>query len=599
MRASTRAVCGCSRASEHTSPHPPSSAALDRPVGGRPISIGTAHPAGEGRHLFTTRHIAAALVVYALPAIAAAKPVGTFELLVEDAGDQVDPAIDGQFVVYAGPGPSGDLDVFLRDIFGATQEIAGGPGDQDSPDVFLSTAIYRTPKGIVIESWPTDTPLRTPPPAGDGAVSSPAVHSAVAAWEQQNGTTGMDIVVSRYRGGAEYVLRAPGDGDPAGDQHSPAVFDDLVAYVDDARGGSVWLHDSARGPSNWTRICDGVASGVSIGNDGTRYVIAVARSSGPTGEDIEIYDRDGALLAALPGAGPQRNPHLSGEWVAFDDVSSAFSQVAVWRWKTPPGDSNLVFVPHPSQTDQRLNDLSLVFQDEVRVVFEDTGSPATGRDIALYRLPINPIAFDGQPNGWPIVTAPVLPKPVDCATPDATVLATLELTRAKGKPAEKTASFDVDPPPGKDALPVLVCIHAEHVSSAWVLLDDDAVARPDDFEPHVVDLSRSSELEKGRASLSARLEGKPGSRLTVRVLADPGRTDDCRDEDDDGGGDRDGHDRREHGRRRCGGGSGPDPTAGAPAAPAPTERSGGCGSAGGLLSLASLAVLFARRRLRV
>jgi hypothetical protein len=554
-------------------------------------------PQGRGR-LFTTRHIAAALVVYALPAIAGAKPVGTFELLVAEPGDQVDPAIDGQFVVYAGPGPSGDLDVFLRDIFGATQTIAGGRGDQDSPDVFLSTAIYRTPKGIVIESWPTDTPLRTPPPAGDGEVSNPVVHSAVAAWEQQNGATGTDIVVSRYRGGAEYVLRGPDDTDPTGNQHSPAVFDDLVAYVDDFRGSSVWLHDSAMSPSNWTRICDGVASGVSIGNDGTRYVIAVARSSGPTGdEDIEIYDRRGALLAALPGAGPQRNPHLSGEWVAFDDLSSAFSQVAVWRWKTPPGDSNLVFVPHPSRTDERLNDLSLVLAQEVRVVFEDTGSPSTGRDIALYRLPIDPIVFDGQPNGWPI-TPP--PKSVDCASPDATVLARLELIRATGKPAEKSVAFDVDPPAGEDSLHVLVCIHAAHVSSAWVILDDDAVARPDDFEPRVVDLSRPSEVEKGRASLSARLEGKPGSLLTVRVLADPGGADVCRDDgdDDDGGGD--GHHGRDQGHRRCGGGgTGPDPTAGAPAAPPAPDRSGGCGNAGALASLASLAVLLVRRRLRV
>ncbi|HEY6002080.1 MAG TPA: hypothetical protein VIV57_04335 [Anaeromyxobacter sp.] len=535
-----------------------------------------------------------------LPAIPLAKPVGTFQLLVSDPGDQVDPAIDGQFVVYAGPGPSGDLDVFLRDILGGTQIIAGGPGPQDSPDVFLSTAIYRTQEGIVIETWTTDRPLRTPPQGGDGPVSNPVVHSAVAAWEHQrqlpNGTTDMDIVVSRYVPGIEYVLRTAGDTDPAGNQHSPAAFGDLVAYIDDARGSSVWLHDSAQGPSNWKHICDGVASGVSIGFDGTKPVIAVARNSGgPTGEDIEIYDRDGNFLTALPGAGPQSNPHLSGEWVAFDDHSSTFSQVAVWRWKTPPGDSNLVFVPHPSQTDQRLNDLSLVPGEEVRVVFvEDAGSPS-GRDIALYRLPIDPIVFDGEPNGWPIVSKP----PVDCASADATVLATLDVTREEGKPEPKSVAFDVDPPAGRDALPVLVCIHAVHVSSASVFLGGDAVARPEDFEPHVVDLSRPSEVKRGRASLSARLEGKPGSRLTVRVLADPDRGDVCRDDDDDRR-DGDGHHGRERARRKCGGGGGgSDPSTAAPAAPPAPDRSGGCGNAGGLASLLSLAVLFARRRLRV
>jgi hypothetical protein len=514
--------------------------------------------------------------VYALPSIGAAKPVGTFEFLVSDPGDQVDPAIDGQFVVYAGQEPSGaGFDVFLRDIFAsAPKKLAA---NADSPDVFLSTAIYRTHERgaggqdvqrIVVASWPTGAVLLAPP-AG-GPVSSPVVHSAVAAWEQQNGATGLDIVVSRYLGSdPPYVLRAPGNADPVGDQHSPAVFEDLVAYVDDARGSSVWLHDSALGPSNWTRISDGVATGVSIGKEGTRYVIAVARSSGSTGEDIEIYDRDGVLLATLPGPGPQRNPHLSGDWVAFDDHSGVLSQVAVWRWKTPPGDTNLVFVPQPSQTDQRLNDLTLVLADEVRVVFEDTASASSGRDIALYRLPVNPIVFDGQPNGWPIAPPPARAKPIDCATPDATVLAALDLTRTKGKPDEASTELDVDPPSGASTLPVLVCIHAERVSSARVLLDDRAVARPDDFEPDVVDLSKPAVVEKGRRSLSASLEGKPGSRLTVRVLADPGRVD---------------------------GVSGP----GAPAAPPDVHAapSGGCGNAGAAASLAALALLLARRRSR-
>ena len=510
--------------------------------------------------------------MYALPSLGIAKPVGTFEFLVADPGDQLDPAIDGQFVVYAGQEANGvDFDVLLRDIFAAAPKTLATLAD--SPDVFSSTAIYRTHERgaggqdvqrIVIQSWPTGAILLAPP-AG-GAVSNPVVHSAVAAWEQQNGATGLDIVVSRYLGSAlPYVLRSPGDKAPAGDQHSPAASDDLVAYVDDAQGSSVWLHDSALGPSNWTRIADGMATGVSIGKDGTTYVIAVARSSGPTGEDIEIYDRDGVLLAALPAPGPQRNPHIAGAWVAFDDHSSAFSQVVVWRWKTPPGEANLVFVPHPSETDQRLNDITLVLADEVRVVFEDTSSPSTGRDIALYRLPVNPIVFDNEPNGWPIA---VPPRPVDCASPDATVLAPLDLTRTKGKPDEASTRFDVAPPAGAATLPVLVCIHAEHVSSAWVLLDDHAVARPDDFDPHVVDLSRPAVVAKGRRSLSARLEGKPGSRLAVRVLADPGRMDGS-------------------------GASGPDVPPAAPGA-----GTGGCGNAGAAGSLAALALLLVHRRFR-
>ena len=54
---------------------------------------------------------AAALAV-CVPALAHAKPVGTFEFLVADEGDQTRPSIDGQFVVYSGPGPTaGEIDV--------------------------------------------------------------------------------------------------------------------------------------------------------------------------------------------------------------------------------------------------------------------------------------------------------------------------------------------------------------------------------------------------------------------------------------------------------------------------------------------------------
>jgi hypothetical protein len=194
---------------------------------------------------------------------------------------------------------------------------------------------------------------------------------------------------------------------------------------------------------------------------------------------------------------------------------------------------------------------------------------------------------------------------VACAHPNTTVLVSLDLTRTRGRPDEASARFDVDPPGGAATLPVLVCIHAEHVSSARVLLDHHAVARPDDFEPHVVDLSKPAVVEKGRRSLSARLEGKPGSRLAVRVLADPGRADVCRDDGDDDhdrGDDRgDGDSGRNGAGGTCGGGkggpggSGPD----APAATPPDARaagSGGCGNAGAAASLSALALVLARRR---
>jgi hypothetical protein len=450
------------------------------------------------------------------PRAAEAKPVGTFDFLVSDPGDQTRPSIDGQFVVYSGPDAGGGTDVLLYDTQrSSSQVIAGGPGDQGEPDVSFSTAIYRAPEGIWIEFWQTDTPLRRPPPAGDGAVSAPAIGSGVAAWEL--GKPGeRDIRVSRWGELREETIPAPDGGAPVGDQRAPAAHGDLVAYVDGADRDAVWLYDSAT--SDFARVCAGAATGVSVGSDGAEIFVAVARSTEANDQDVEVWDLSGGAepLAALRVPGVQRNPHLSGPWVAFEDVSTQHAQVIVWNWRT-----GLVFVPHPSTTDQVLNDLTLLVGEEVRVVFEDSLSAETGRDIALYVLDVAPLQDDGDPNGYPFETPP--PEGPATCDGDATPLATLHLGRGRGAPLADEVAFRGELPAGARRLPVLVCLDAERVSSAWVTLDDEAIARPSDFHPGVIRLEALGELEGGAGRISGVIAGKPGAALDVRVLADPAR----------------------------------------------------------------------------
>jgi hypothetical protein len=502
---------------------------------------------------------------------ASAKPVGTFEFLIADDGDQTDPSIDGQYVIYAGPGVDGSIDVLLYNILSGTKQVvAGGPGSQDAPDVAGTTAIYRDSPGISIVFWPADTPLRPPPPGGDGPVSAPAIGSAVAAWE--TGTAGSrDIRVSRWGEKVEYTLTAPppAGGPPVGDQWAPAAFEDLVAYVDGHEGGSVWVHDSVSPLQKPALVCEGQATGVSIGKDEAGPLVAVARSAPGHDDDIEVYALDGTPLAALPVPGLQRNPHLSGPWVAFEDVSTRYSQVVVWNWR-----SDLVFVPHPSTTDQTLNDLSLVESEEVRVVFEDSASPATGRDIALYVLDVFPaIVFDDQPNGYPFEQPP---EPASCDDPPGavTVLATLHLAREEGKPLASEVAFEAPPPAGASYLPVLLCLDADRVSSAWVTLDDEAIARPSDFNPGVVHLESFGRVEGGAGRISGIIAGKPGATLDVRVLADPARL---------------------PATAPAKGVAAAEPISAARPA---VHGGGGCGSAGGAGGLAALGLLLGRRRLR-
>ncbi|HEX9049277.1 MAG TPA: hypothetical protein VF841_01970 [Anaeromyxobacter sp.] len=456
------------------------------------------------------------------PGAAAAKPVGTFEFIVADPGDQTCPSIDGQYVIYSGPGATGDRDVLLYNTLSRAKQIVAGadagdpPGSYDEPDVSFSTAIYRGPSGIGIEFWQTNQPLRVPPPQGDGAVSAPTIGSAVAAWESGSGAR--DIVLNRwadFSDRADHVIPAPGGGPPVGDQHSPSAYGGLVGYVDGADGEAVWLYDSADG--TFARVCDGTATSVSVGGDGLETFVAVARATLAHDQDVEVWAPGGgaAPLAALRVPGVQRNPHLSGSWVAFEDVSTQFSQVVLWNWKT-----GLVFVPHPSTTDQVLNDLSLVTGEEVRVVFEDSASAATGRDIALYVLELAPLVDDGLPDGYPIEPPQAGPARCDGT---AAPLATLHLGRTTGAPLADEVPFRADLPAGATALPVLVCVDASRVSSAWVTLDDEAIAGPSDFAPAVVHLEIRGEVLGGAGRISGVIAGKPGATLDVRVLADPAR----------------------------------------------------------------------------
>ena len=498
-------------------------------------------------HLGRTGHIAAAIAALLLscPLAVEAKPIGTYAVIVQGPGDQTDPSIDAQFIVFSSDA-GGDWDVLLYEIGavpdGNVRVVAGGAGDQDQPSIHRTTLAYRTQAGVVVANWELGVPLRTPDPSAPpdpsrrcrplDPVRSPVVSDALAAWEC--GDAGArTIVVARYRGQLEEYEVAS-----SGDRFGPSASGALVAFVD-ASDGSVWLHDSTPTSRQTTRVCDGRATGVSIGGVGPP-VLAVARAGAKPDADIEIWDPTGGLgtaglVAALVVPGEQRNPHLSGEWVAFEDLSTGVSQVVLWQWTT-----GLVFVPHPSTSNQTLNDLGVVSATEVRAVYADdldgTGGP---RDIALYRLAyVNGTIPDdgtGNPSPWapPPPPPPVRPPPVSCDDDAVEVLGTLVLGRGTGAPNAGKVTFTAVPFGHDRFLPVLVCVDVQHVTSGWLTLDDEAIATPCDFKESLQHLERRGELEPGPGRLAGTIAGKPGATLVARVLADPGR---YRQGDSDDGG---------------------------------------------------------------
>ena len=549
--------------------------------------MGRSAPRGRAPQLPRAVDIAAIAAASALalalaaPRVACAAPAGTYALIVQEPGDQTDPSIDAQYVVFASHA-TGDWDVMLYDVDLAVsaRPIAAGPGDQDQPDVWRTTVAYRTGAGIFVRNWESGEPLRTPGPQHDpsGCVSTapvaePSISSAVAAWECGAAGSRMIVVAPTSGGIPEYAV-------PGRDLHGASTYGPFVSFVDEL-DGSVWLHDSTPGSRTTSLVCDGRASGASLSAVGLAPILAVARRTLGPDADVEIWDPTGGvgtagLARVLVVPGEQRNPHLAGEWVAFEDLSTGHAQVVLWQWR-----DGIVFVPHPTLSNQTLNDLAVVANAEVRVVYADDGDgTGANRDIALYRLPYVNGAFpdDGNPIVLPWGTPPpgTRPLPASCADlyagMDVTVLATLALGRDHGAPYAGRASFVATPWGADPDLPVLVCVESERASAGWLTLDDRAIATPADFNPSVQRLELHGVVTSGAGTIAGVIASKPGAAMRVRVVADPGRA----------------------------GGAGTTTTSGAaPSSVVSRAASGtGCGTGGGADPLAALALLLVTLRRR-
>ncbi|WP_049768562.1 hypothetical protein [Anaeromyxobacter sp. Fw109-5] len=522
--------------------------------------------------------MAALALALVAPYVARATPIGTFTWIASGPGDQTDPAIDGRYVLYA-DGTRGSLDVLARDLAtGETRVVAAGPDDEDSPDLARSVVAYRTDAGITVAYLATGTLLR--PPAEPGA-RAPAVSTSAAVWEVgRDGARDLGWFLFGSGAPRSGVVAAPGD------QRAPAVSGTTVAYVDAAAGGAVRLLDLARGEARV--VSPGGATGVAIDGGPGALRVAVTRAVADTSTDVEVYDGAGQLLAALPLPGEQRRPRLSGEWVAFEDLSSGRSQVVLWAWR-----SGLVHAPRPYAGEQLLGDLA-ADDDAVRVAFSERTSG--GLDVGLYTLPL-PVADDGASG-------------IRCDSPGALVLAELTLTRGTG--AVTTGAVAFAGGDGAD-LPILVCIDAAKVSSAWATLDGAALAVPGDFASGSAHLELRRIARGGEGLLEAGVEGKRGASLRVRVLAEPvpdGGQDPGAPPDDPGqgpgdggpGGDDDGDDGSDEEPTPTVPGDGDDDAPGGEdEQDGPTlPGRGGCASGGadGLAIAGALALLRLRRRTR-
>jgi beta propeller repeat protein len=279
-----------------------------------------------------------------------------------DPGDQYDPAIDGNIVVFTDY-RGADPDVYYVDLT-TMQEypVVVAPGVQEFTGVSNGVIVYTDYRSADVMSFTIATSATANLTGLDKTALGrpfnsvdPSINLGLVAWEDDR--DGNDEIYARNIGtGEERRISDSPDVD-----QKPAVNGNLIVWQRcPAAGGNcdIYLYDWSTGlTTQITNTPDGDEHRPIV--DGRRIVYEATRGAGEP--DACLFDLDSQTEKCLSLPGPQFNPHISGDYVSFDDLTSGEYHIKLWRYTT--GD---VFQVTSGQANQYLNDI-----DGNRIVYTD------------------------------------------------------------------------------------------------------------------------------------------------------------------------------------------------------------------------------------
>ena len=265
----------------------------------------------------------------------------------------------------------------------------------------------------------------------------------------------------------------------------------------------------------------GCVGGQTVDISGTRvtYVTDPTLTGSP---HLVVYDLLTGVETRATVSGNQQNPHISGDWVAYEEVSgtgaAAYQSIKLYNI---PSKSTFVAVPGTSATNSAfLNDI-----DGTKVAY--TGNASGVNHIYVYEFTAT------TANSYP----------TDCTHLNGAVAAySATFTRTQGQSDDYTASFSAPAGPG------LVCVASTQCDDGRVRVNgaDLSLESEDDGRwHHHGDRSSPGQalvaLTASGNTLSVDLDSESGCSVAVNVYAmnpigstRPG-DDDCDDENDGDG----------------------------------------------------------------
>lgn len=305
--------------------------------------LGRARPEGKGEvmrvRIALLASIAIATTLCGVARAQAARVLsGTEQVVAADPGNQYDPAISGNTVVFTDD-RAGDTDVYYVDLAtGVEHPVVVAPGNQELTGISGPRIVYTDYRNVDIYVFDTATGIGTnltgfeKTALGRGYNAfDPSIGDSLVAWEQ-DASGSMEIAARDLTTGEE---RSVSGVDPAMVNERPAVGGGWVAWQRcPSAGGAcdVYAYDWATGETRL--VASGIGGFPNPSTDGIRVVYA---GGADPDTDVCAYDLATEATHCLALPGDQMNPHISGDWVSYDSYVNPGYHAGLWY--LPTGDA--------------------------------------------------------------------------------------------------------------------------------------------------------------------------------------------------------------------------------------------------------------------
>jgi beta propeller repeat protein len=325
--------------------------------------------------------LALALVAFlSVPLVAHADPVtaavtGTETRVTSDPGDQYDPSISGNKVVFTDY-RSSDTDVYWYDFAtGAEHPVIVALGNQELTGISGDLLVYTDYRTADVVVYDTVTGITTNVTAPDKAAVGhpfnsvdPVVSGSLVVWEDSRDGN-MEIYAKNLETGEERRIT-----DAPGIDEKPAVSGTTI----------VWQHvdmiDYNTNDYRYAVMTYGWSSGTTMAVSGTSpewiaspdvwgsRIVWQQFNTATNSYDLMMRDMPSGATHVLALPGDQRNPHVSGDFVSFDDFADTY-RVKLWYLPT-----DQVFEVGPATSypyGRYLSDIEMTDATSGRVVYTD------------------------------------------------------------------------------------------------------------------------------------------------------------------------------------------------------------------------------------